>query len=275
MLAKFTALREELVELADDTSLQPNCDPRASEYLSKLAGRIPSTTPSEVFLLRLENARDSARYFLKTVEREWPDLHVSRFRALLLQFDRTLEQFPNRRHFEVGEDGVALTEKQIKRASEVSKAVADVLENDGRQDWLDPKIASALRTIEEPLVETEAAVGLSQKVAHDLLESVSNILKAVIEGAVIRLAPVADWTRSTAIESGKAFADHARTSLIDEAAKAGDKVGPSIGKVLKGLRVAAVLGCGAAVLPIMPWLIESYPVVFGWLESFLSFIERL
>src|SRR5205807_8654892 len=71
--AGFTALRAELLELADDANAEGNIDKRPAEFLQRLATRIPRTAPRQDELFRLGHAEAILAGYANVVTQQWPD----------------------------------------------------------------------------------------------------------------------------------------------------------------------------------------------------------
>jgi hypothetical protein len=99
MTAALASLRNALGQLADDAELESNIDKRAVRKLRRLAEMIPQDVPTQAALFSLAHAQESLRQFQASVTHEWPDVLAGDYAALMLQYERTVRQFPRWREF--------------------------------------------------------------------------------------------------------------------------------------------------------------------------------
>jgi hypothetical protein len=282
LVAAIEALREELNELADDVKNIQNLDQRPAEYLRRLAGRIPNTVPPQTFLFRLGHAQEVLDDFAKTTDVEWPELLASRYRKLLLQYDRTMRQFPAWRAFKRNAADSELNPEQIAEVPDIVEAVVAELKTDAVSEVIEPAIPRSLEEVARPIVDWEGMLRSGQEqLADDLLESINNILKRLAELALALKAsgidPIVSWAKGTAEQSAQVYSDKARKSLVKEFGKMGDATGPALGRLLKRLAKVVTYGTpsigGSAWL--LPRLVANYPDKFGWLEPILRSLNLL
>uniref|UniRef100_E6VJ69 Uncharacterized protein n=1 Tax=Rhodopseudomonas palustris (strain DX-1) TaxID=652103 RepID=E6VJ69_RHOPX len=267
LLAALEALRDDIIELADDADNTANIDKRPAEYLRKLARLIPAEVPSQVLLFKLGHGHEVLADLASHTDSEWPDLLASRYRRLVLQYERVVRQFPKWREFVQNAATEKLTDEQIRDALQVAESFAAELRTGDGGQLVDAGVPAALEEIVGAAVDWRADLAAgSEQLAEDLLESVNNILKRLSEHAL--------WLKAKAIASDmtSAYGKEARKSLVKEAGKLGKETGPAIGRLLKRIaKVTPFIGGGSAAgYHLLPKLVSQYPAYFGWLEPVLK-----
>ncbi len=282
LIAALAALRDELVELADDAITVKNIDQRPAEYLRRLANRIPDVMPSQALLFRLGHARDVLDGFAGTTDAEWPDFLAARFRKLMLQYDRTVRQFPKWRAFVRNAADQRLTNEQIEEVPRVIESLIEELKTKDAQEFIEQSIPETLQATSAPIADWDETLRSgNEQLAEDLLESANNILKRTAELALALksagIDPIASWSSTTAKESLETFGKEAKKSIVKEFGKFGKATGPALGRFLKRLAKITTYGgasTGGSVL-LLHRLFGLYPETFGWLEPVLRFLHLL
>lgn len=254
VLAALLALREDFAELVEDTKGETNIDARALTYLSRLAERIPTASPTNLTLHRIAQNESALQAYGKTVTDEWPDFLAVRYHALVLQFTRTMAQFPNWREFKRIASQADLTKEQVEEAPQLARELAEALQSETLEGVVDPAISEALIAFAN-LAESgegESIVLGKDMLAVDLLNS--------IETTLIRLAEAAlAFRKGTGQLAGKAWNEFKRRgakSIVEQAGKAGDAVGPAVAKWFK---YSVRIGLGGACF-------------YGWLEAIIKLL---
>ncbi len=282
LIAALNALRDELSELADDVVTVRNVDQRPAEYLRRLANRIPDTVPSQALLFRLGHAREVLESFAGITDSEWPDFLAARYRKLMLQYDRTVRQFPKWRSFVRNAADQKLSAEQIEEVPQVVESIVAELKSTDAGEFIEAAVPDALRETAAPIVDWEEMLrDGNEQLAEDLLESVNNVLKRTAEFALALksagIDPIASWTGETARESIKVYSVEARKSITKEFGKFGKATGPALGRFLKRLTKITTYGgasAGSSAL-LLQHLFKLYPGTFGWLEPVLQFLHIL
>ncbi|RAI36408.1 hypothetical protein CH340_03115 [Rhodoplanes serenus] len=263
----LAALRDDLIDLAEEVLSVGNVDPRPAHYLRRVAENIPGTPPSPALLFRLGHAKEVMDRFGRTVDAEWTDLLAVRYHVVLRHFDRTVRQFPSWRAFVQNAGRGKLTPEQVAEAAKLVEPIRVELESDDARAVIDEEIPAALRELGQPIgLTADKAVALEagmDALAVDLLESVNNVLKAVVEAALAakaRLGPIGS-------RAAEEYLKQADKSLVTEAGRLGDQTGPALVRLVKRL---AIGGFGvAASVPALKRLSQMFPESFGWLEPVL------
>lgn len=275
--AALKSLREEMRAFADDIAGEANIDPRYVAYIRKIADQIPQKSPRQAELFRLGHAGEVFAGYATTVDDEWPQVLAKRFHALALHFDRTMRQSPLWREFKRKAAQEHLTAEQIGTAASLATFVATALRDDEAAAFTDPAIPQTLEGLAEPLRATgerhkDTIEAGEQELALDVVESVSNILKRIAEGALAAKAlsgTVAGGVGSTLRDAGVVYARELGKGVKRAAKRQGPKDGE---KVFKWLRRAAIAagGYGVGAALGLPQLIAAYPPAFAWLQALLK-----
>ncbi|RAI44433.1 hypothetical protein CH341_09180 [Rhodoplanes roseus] len=270
----LAALKDELADLADLVADYPQLDQRPPAYLRQIAGRIPASAPTQAELFRLGHAKEVLDHFRCIVDTEWPDLLAVRYHALLLQFDRTARQFPKWRAFIQNAARASLTSDQIEEVPLLVEPIAAALESAEGQSVVDPAIPRALRALARPIglteQEAEALDDAMDALAFDVLESINNILKSLVEP----LLGAAVGTGAAVKRYAKGFLTEADKSVEKQFKQWGKDVGPALDHLLKKLKKVTVYGGGTATGSgfLLPRLYQVFPEQFGWAEPVLKFL---
>jgi hypothetical protein len=254
--AALRSLGGEARSLANDLAGEANIDKRFISFLNQLSERIPPKAPSQDQLFGLGHFESVLEGYAKTVHDQWPDVLAARYRALAINFDRTMRQSSLWREFKRNAAKEILTPEQIAAAAPLAKETAAALRQDDAQEFIDPNLPQAIERLADLLtVSKKDSAGLPVEVtesgkellAIDLIESVNNTLKPLAEAAV-----------STAAEAGTEYAKGVKKGLVRAAKRQGPKDGEKLFKWLRRVAIVSVAG-GLA------HLLAKFPDAFGWL----------
>lgn len=263
------ALKGSLSELANDADAAGNIDRRATDYLRRLAHRIPDRPPAQAELFRIAHVEELLRTYGTTVNREWPDFLASSYHALTLQFSRTMRQFPRWREFKRNAEKDQLSGNQIENIVASASEFVALLEEEEAQQFIDPILPGALEELGEPIVPDTEAIGSDvidkgvELLAEDLLESIDNTLKALAEAALFALAPLGRGVQGYADGVGRGFQS--------EAVAQGKKDGQRLFKWVRRLLVTG----GLAGVAWLTGLLNAFPSKFSWLASLIEYLSKL
>jgi hypothetical protein len=282
LMAALTALHDDLIELADDATDTENIDHRPAKYLRRLADRIPDVVPTQAVLFRLAHAREALDDFASATDREWPDLLAARYRKMILQYDRTVRQFPKWRAFVRNAAEQKLTTEQIAEVPQIAETVVAELQTDDAREFVDPQIPDTLQMAQAPIVDWEEVLSAgNEQLAEDVLESINNVLKRTVELSLALksagIDPVVSWTGTTTKKSFEEFGKEAKKSIVKEFGNLGQATGPALGRFLKRIAKVTTYGgtaAGGGVL-LLQRLFTLFPDTFGWLEPALRFLHLL
>ncbi len=188
--AALVALKNSFTELADDADAAGNVDRRATEYLRRLAERIPKSPPTQAELFRVGHVEELLKVYASTVNSEWPDFLASAYHALTLQFGRTMRQFPRWREFKRNAEKDQLTAAQIDNILASASEFVVILEENEAREFVDPVLPETLQKLGEPIVADNVIRSANlieagaELLAEDLLESIDKHLEGAIRGCV-------------------------------------------------------------------------------------------
>jgi hypothetical protein len=210
-------LHAEIVDLIEDAQREVNIDHRFTLELSKAEKLASAETPTQFELFRLA--------------------HV--------------QKFPKRREFKKPWIEKPLGAEQTAKVSEVAAPILEAMRDADAQEFIDAVIPDALAMLVSSLTDpaknegTFDAVEAGMKLlAADVLESINNILKRIVEAVLAaksKLASFLNGIGSAAKEAIKQYGEKARQSIIKEAGRLGDETGPAITKLAKCLFGLALL----------------------------------
>jgi hypothetical protein len=274
--AALKSLREELRAFADEIAGEANIDKRFVSYVRKLADQIPQKSPRQAELFRLGHAGEVLVGYAKTVDKEWPEVLARQFHALALHFDRTMRQSQLWREFKRNAAEGHLTAEQVGNAAPLATAVATALRDGEAAAFTDPAIPQTLENLAEPLRATgdgyqDTIEAGKEELALDVVESVSNILKRIAEGALAAktlTGTVVAGVGSTLGDAGADYAQGGGKGFKRAAKRQGPKDGEKVFKWLRRAAIAGGYGVGAALG--LPQLIAAYPQAFTWLQALLK-----
>ena len=266
--AALVALKVGFVDLADDADEAGNIDRRATQYLRRLAERIPADAPTQDELFRIAHVEDLLKAYGSTVNSEWPDFLASTYHALALQFGRTMRQFPRWREFKRNADKDQLSTWQIDQAVAAAVGFVTSLRDASAQEFVDPILPEALTELSEPVVGDAPSLPNSieagaELLAEDLLESINNTLKALSEAALKALEPL--------VRSVGSYSKALAQGFDAEAVVRGARDGRRLFKWVRALLLAGT-GIGTAWLT---GLLSAFPTKFGWLITVIEFLSKL
>jgi hypothetical protein len=282
-LAALKSLREELSAFADDIAGEANTDKRVIARIRKLADQVPKKSPNQTELFRLGHGSVVFAAYAKTVDAEWPDYLAAQYHAVLLHFERTMRQSPLWREFIQNAQKHVLTEEQITSSYRLATDTASALRMAEAADFIDPSLPQALDELAGPLltripVSNEPPYDVIQAgydlLAYDVVESVNNILKRIVEAALKAKAVTGAAARgvgSTVGQAAQVYAAGANKAFIQAAKRQGPKDGQQIFKWLRRVVVGAAIAKGSAV--VLPSLLAMYPQAFAWLQPLLRFLH--
>jgi hypothetical protein len=189
LTAAFASLREELHALVDDISGEANIDRRFVSHLRKIAAQIPKKSPQQAEQFSLGHSAAILAGYAKTVDEEWPHFLAVRYHALMLHFDRTVQQSPLWREFVRNAAQETLTVEQVANASSLGSKVANALRSENVNDLVDPAIPEALEQLTLPIKTAgNKRIDVSERgeslLAYDVVESVNNTLKRIAEAVL-------------------------------------------------------------------------------------------
>jgi hypothetical protein len=256
--AALTILKLEITELANDCEMAGNIHPGAVACLKRVGALIPSKSPSQVELFRMGHQEEWLTDYWRTVQAEWPEHLVSRYQAVVLQFTRTIAQFPTWREFKRNADSEYLTPEQLEKAPVVARQVAEQLRDISVRASVDQRIPEALEVHAEPVsagsLDTRLEPAAPEKGrAYDLIEGINNICKAVAVEAL-----------SVAKDAGNEYWTGAKKRIRKDSKKLGAKDATAAIKLARKLLVAGAAGGLGYVL------INTYPGMFGWLNALMK-----
>lgn len=266
--AALSSLRKELRDFTTDINGVANVDRRFIEYMHRLVMEIPERRLTQDELFSLGHVEQLFAGYATTVDQEWPDFLAARFRALSLQFERTLRQSPLWREFRRNAARETLSAEQVEAAIPLAQEAASALRSDEAQDFVDPVLPDAMEQLSRAMslaadqYPGEAITQGNELLAADLIESINNILKPIAE---VALSAAADYTKGF----GKGFKKAAK--------KQGSIDGTKAFKWLRRIVIGAGVSGGAAVstFPALSQLISKYPQAFHWLSHVLHFLNHL
>jgi hypothetical protein len=265
--AALRGLSAEILAFADDIADETNIDRRFVSYLRKLADRIPQASPTQEELFRIGHVEAAFESYAKTVNEQWPDFLASQYGALILHFDRTMRQSPSWRAFKRNAAKESLTAEQVASAASLAKATAAALREEEAREFVDESLPRAVEHLAGALDVTDETSGERlpddvleagrELLAVDLIESVNNILKAIVEAAL------------PAAHAGKEYAKGLGKGFVRAAKKQGPKDGEKLFKWLRRVAIgkAIMMAGGAAGLG---HLLVKYPEAFTWLRHLLN-----
>lgn len=273
--AALSALRRQVVRLADDAKDETNLDRRAVRFLERLGTDLNVITPNQQQLFSIGHELETLRAYSGTVATEWPDILAARYQSLALAFDNTVRQFPRWREFQINAGAYQLSGKQIQEVQIAATEVATELETVDAAAFVHASLPTTIRQLAGKLrMASDAELYASQffldratdRLAADVLESVNNSLKAVMRAALDGW----EWLSPTR-QAARKFAVGARDAFDTELEKDGPKAGKSAYKWTKRL----VLGGPAAAggIAILNKLMDTFPNFFGWLKHLLPFFS--
>jgi hypothetical protein len=219
---------------------------------------------------------------VRATDVEWPDVLAARYRRLILQYDRTVRQFPKWRAFIRNAAEQSLTASQVSEVPDIADSIVVELRTDDAKEFVDQAIPDSLQVAQAPIVEWENDIEAGKvQLAEDLLESVNNVLKRTVELSLAMksagIDPITSWLGKTAKKSIEEFGAEATKSITKEFGKLGKAAGPALGRFLKRLSKVTIVGgattSGGALL--LPRLFSQFPDIFGWLEPALRFLHLL
>ena len=260
--AALAALKSELQTFADSLEEETNIDRRAKDFLRELAEALPSEVPPQERLFALGHRGETlSRYGETTVNVEWPPLLAARYRALVLQYERTMRRFPEWVAFTEAAPEDAAPEDEIAAAPALLSRVRDALSEEVDSGIVGGEVIEALDDLdtefhkaEQDWIPGNRAEKLAS-VAANTFASISNVIKSAAESALRRVGKGASEQIDTELEAfGKAAVKWTRRLLV---------TGVGGGAAVKG---TVALG---------PWLVEAYPSTFKWLPPILDFLKAL
>lgn len=265
-------LKAAMNELSDEVRNVSNIDQRFTEYLDELVRKLPESVPTQDILFSIAHNQDVLGSYLITAQQEWPVLSASKLGALSLQFERTMDKFPEWRAFKKKPAPDNLTAEDIDKANELTKLLAEQLEDELAREFINPQLPELVEELAADLSnepETfENSLSVSPAKANrlrDLLESSSNILKRIVEAGMFALGKGYEIVKATGSELIKGASEQ---NLVEA-----KKLGESIVKWLyRTAKAGAVGGLGVSMLS---WFAATFPNVFGWLEKFIPFFGSL
>lgn len=269
--AALRALKQQFADLVDSLEAESNIDRRATASLRRLVDRIPTKRPTQEQLFRLAHEQEKLEAYAASVVAEWPSTLAADYLAVTRAFDSTVRQFPKWREFKANAEKDRLTAEQREATPRIAAEFADALRETEAAEFVEQEIASivsemasrlaAQRDAETTCVDPIAAG--ADLLAEDLVTSMENVVKAIAEAAISPMVGVA----GTAKRAGKKFASHADKSVVREAGKWGDAVGPALTRwakrALPGAKVGG--GCGAVAL-VIDRLTHTFPQIGDWLQ---------
>ena len=256
--AALKALKRQMASLSAALKDETNIDKRIIAYLDTLEMAVPEKRPRQVVVFELGHEIRLLQGYANQVNAEWPELLAQRYHAMTLGYERTIRQFPKWREFYANAAKDTLAPEQIEKAPEAAKAVIEALRASDVAAHVDADLTEAVQTIAERLVTSDAT---KEEIAADLLESLSNIFKAV---AVPALAGAKAYTKSTS------------SGFVEAAGKQGKKDGASVFKWTRKIILACVSGgivSGGTLLA--NWLGLTFPHYFTWLPPVAAFLATV
>ncbi|MEP1443138.1 MAG: hypothetical protein ABJK39_09035 [Hyphomicrobiales bacterium] len=255
--AAFGSLIDQVEDVIQGISSESNIDPRVLKYLEKLRDKIPTEVPNERTLFSLGHDQEKLGHLVNSQLEEWSADVAAGMHSLHLQFERTIDKFPEWRAFKASHGRDAFSEDEIKEISIIAENVVDQLEPLVEQGAVDSEIVSALRGFANVLVSDftpEEILVSNDLLAADVLEVVNNILKSL-----------ASW----ALEKSKI--------LIKSLDKGVDKVAEQVGhdatvglyNLVKNLLKVSVYGASGVTMVTVP-IVKLFPKTFEWLQPVLK-----
>jgi len=269
--AALRGLKAAMSELADDVRGTSNVDRRFVEYLDGLVAKLPVEVPPQEELFSIAHNEDVLNGYLTVANKEWEQIQASKLGALALQFERTMEKFPEWRAFKKKPVPDDFTVEQAEEAKTLSEALKEHLADELAREFANPKLPLAVEQLAlqlddgEPRSSSnyrELTLALNSR-AQDLLESSSNILKRIVEAGMNVLGKGYEIVKSTGEVVVKGAAEQNE--------KEAKKFGQSIVKWLYRSATLAIAGGAAAGSGLLGWAATTFPNIFGWLEKFIPF----
>lgn len=262
------ALKTVLEGFSADVSGSNNIDQRIVRYLSDLAHSAPVQVPDQAEFFVFAHNETVLSGLVPTAEREWDGLLASRLAAISLQFADTVRKFPAWRAFRrsVPDDG--MSPEDVAAAEELSHVLAEALRADFAAEFVDRVIPDTLDDIADDIPDVEPVTADDRLVTeqtraqtHDLLESINNILKPIMAGAL--------WAKGKAGELGAVTWERLSKGIRAEYGDQIEKLARQVVKLGFGLLKYGVPTGAAAAFggkPLVVWLLSAFPSYFKWLE---------
>ncbi|HEY8067121.1 MAG TPA: hypothetical protein VIF40_20700 [Methylosinus sp.] len=282
--ASLRALKQQFADLLESLDAESNIDKRAAASLRRLADLIPTKRPTQEQLFRLAHEQEKLEAYAASVVEEWPRMLAADYLAATRAFDRTVRQFPSWRQFKANAEKDRLTAEQREEAPRIAAEFAEALRDDEGAQFVEQEIAAIVSEMASRLAaEREAqtqridpiAAG-ADLLAEDLIASIDNVLKTIAEAAISTKDGVAGVVK----RAGTNFASHAEKSIVKEAGKLGDGLGPKLTKwakrTLLGAQVAGTGYAGVktgAIASVIHKLMHQFPQIEEWLRPILDFLS--
>ncbi|WP_400767451.1 hypothetical protein [Methylosinus sporium] len=282
--AALLALKRQFGDLVESLDAESNIDKRAAASLRRLADLIPTKRPTQEQLFRLAHEQEKLDAYAAGVVEEWPRMLAADYLAATRAFDRTVRQFPKWREFKANAEKDRLTAEQREETPRIAAEFAEALREDEAAQFVEQEIAAIVSEMASRLAAQRDAqaerfdpiAAGADLLAEDLVASIDNVLKTIAEAAISTKNGVA----GTAKRAGKNFASHAEKSIVKEAGKLGDGVGPELTKWAKraliGVPVtsAGYIGVkGGAIALTIQKLMHQFPQIEEWLRPILDFLS--
>ncbi len=270
------SLRGALTDFASDIAGEANLDPRVVAYVQKLAARMPQKVPRQTTLFQLAHAGEELAAYVPTADAEWPPFLASRFRAIVLHYERTMRQSSAWQEFKRNAALQSLTPQQVDAAASLAGATARALREAEAATFADPAIPEALENLAATLqgsddVPATIVEAGKEELAFDLVESVNNVLKRVGEEALLQAGTVMQGAESALSRAGADYAHGVGKGFRKAAKRQGPKDGAALFKWLRRVAIAGG-GIAAGSAAGLPHLITVFPQAFAWLERLAGFI---
>src|SRR5262249_10426462 len=153
--ASLSALKSQMIDFLEDLGYEDNIDRRFISFLRVVVERTPDKCPTQPELFSLGHQEEVFKRYFKTVKEQWPDFLVSRYEALLSQFDLTMRQSPLWREFKHHGTERRMSPGQIAAAGVVAVNLAKALQEHEAAEIVDPVVPQSLvRLAEAAPVET-------------------------------------------------------------------------------------------------------------------------
>ena len=264
----LTAISAEISSLVGSFGADSNIDRGLLVMLGEMASWLSAGELTRALIFRLGRVRAILGRNAGMVDLEWPSFHATRFHELLQQIDDVLARSGPWRDFLRGYKA-PIGAGDEKAAAAVVGAFATALDEHA-VELVDPEIRTILRVMATEMHEEIGRGWISQTLFYDGLESLSNLLKKMIEPVLPSLNPSRRLSGEMVLRALDAFSESAETSVIKEAARLGEGVGPTITKVLKRFCLVAA---GAAPF-VFQDLVLYFPKLFAWLEPLLPMLRE-
>ena len=248
-----------LVKDAEAAAHTSNFDQRTVAYLGQVAESIPDEVPPQHVLFGIAHEHEVLVGLQGVVGAEWPSVLAARYQSFVLQFDRTIRQFPKWQEFMRNAFGERITPAQAEEVSTTADTVADVLASPEGREFIDRIIPERLQALVEwvrRVTASAAQIGefvdkSKELLVQDLLESLNNVLKRIAE----EVLPVVG-----------AYADGARSGAVAQAGEFGGKDGRRLVKWARRL----LLGVAAAGIGS---LVTAFPHALSWYQVVVEFLR--